>query len=190
MQVSPALLPTALLALLAVTPAQAQPRTPAAAPSPPAQATPAGAMPAIAFKCPVNGLAIESRTEHQINEFVSQGPDPSDPTICRWKRGFTVTESYFGLVTRATTDGLAELRAGLQALLNGQQTEFSVRKSGIAVGGGRNEYQETWRRLPNETLTVAGRTVNTFVLQNDQRGVQRTSLAHRNCGTIRRPAYG
>lgn len=172
MHPGPATFFAAMLAVVVTIPAQAQPRPPAVANAPPAQVSPASQMPPVLFKCPANGTAVEVQVEQQLNDSVSQGPDPSDPTLCRWKRGFTTTETYFGLVTRATTDGFAELRTGFQALFSGQRTEFSVRKSSLAINAGRNEYDDTWRRLPNETLTIAGRTMNTIVFENDQRAVQ------------------
>jgi hypothetical protein len=172
MRFAPATFYAAMLAVAATIPAKAQSRPPAVANPPAAQVSPASQMPPVAFKCPANGIAVEIRVEQQLNDSVSQGPDPSDPTLCRWKRGFTTTEIYFGLVTRSTTEGLPEIRAGFQGLFSGERREFSVRKSSLAINSGRNEYDDIWRRLPNETLTIAGRTMNTIVFENDQRALR------------------
>ena len=51
---------------------------------------------------------------------------------------------------------------------SGQRTEFTVRKSGVSIGGQRNDYDDTWKRLPNATITVAGRTFTAVVFQHTQ----------------------
>jgi hypothetical protein len=141
------------------------------APSPPAQprAAPPSPMPPVQFRCPASGTKVESRTDQQVFEWESLGAEADDPTLCHRKSGmWTTGEFYFGLTSRATTDGLAELRAGYQDLFSGRRTEFTVRTSGISVGGQRNDYDNTWKRLPDEAIVVAGRTVNAVVFQHFQ----------------------
>jgi hypothetical protein len=140
-------------------------------------------MPPVPFRCAAEGVAIQISNGQMLTDQASLGPDPGDPTLCRWKRGFTTSETYFGLVGRTTTEGLDELRAGLRDLFGGQRTEFSVCKSSLSVGGARTEYDDTWKRLPNQTLTVAGRTINAVVFQNTQQsprfpGVSTQTLYH------------
>lgn len=157
----------AVASVATATSASAQPRSAVPAPAASAPST----LPPVAFRCAAAGVAVQVSNGQMLNDQVSVGPDPDDPTLCRWKRGFTTAESYFGLVSRTTTEGLAELRAGLQDLFSGKRTEFTVRKSAIAVGGGRNDYDDTWKRLPDAVITVAGRTINTVVFQNTPRAL-------------------
>ena len=160
-----AIIAVASVATAATTSAQPRPGAPSPA------ATAPSALPPVAFRCAAEGVAIQVSNGQMLTDQASLGPDPGDPTLCRWKRGFTTTETYFGLVGRTTTDGLPELRAGLQDLFSGRRTEFTVRKSALAVGGQRNEYDDTWKCLPDAVITVAGRTINTVVFQNTPRAL-------------------
>jgi hypothetical protein len=161
----------AMILLLAASPAPvlAQATRPATPARPPAPAAPAPQVQGIVFKCPKAGTVIEWKTAAQINERTSLGSEAGDPLTCISKRGFATTESLYGFYNKnVSAQGLVDVRRGFGELFAGQKTEVTVRFDAASTGGGRFTYEDTWKRLGSETLTIAGKPISAIKFERTQ----------------------
>ncbi len=146
---------------LAPLPSLGQPARPAtpARPAPAAQ-PPAAQSQRIEFKCPKEGSVTEIESQGQVRETTNLGPMPDDPVKCRWKRGFSTGGNLFGFWGFETAD----IRRGMTELFAGA-AEVSFKYQGGGSGGGQWTYEDTWRRMGTETVTIAGAPVVAHVFQ-------------------------
>ncbi len=142
-----------------------QPAAPAAAPAAPQSR-------AIAFQCPKAGTEIETNNGTMAETRTSQGADPSDPLLCVSKRSLTTTALHYGFYNRnISAEGLAKLRQGMADLFAGRTESFTAVFDSHSTSGGRFTYEDTWKRLDPETLTIAGKSISAVPFERTQRGM-------------------
>jgi hypothetical protein len=153
--------------------AAAQPaRGPTAQPAPAAAARAPAAQ--VQFRCPGAGIVVTTRSATAVTEWTSQGADPGDPTLCNRKQGFFKTEQrYFGLFDPgAIAFNVPELKQGMQGIIAGTQTEFSLRYE-INRGTERWSFVEKWTKIETESMIFDGKTVSVIVLEQNQQNFTR-----------------
>jgi len=92
--------------------------------------------------------------------------------LCKTKRGFSTGEFYYGRFSNnISPDGLAALRQGFADLLAGTRTQFTTRYETAASGGNRFTYEDTWRRIGIETITIAGQPIAAVAFERAQQNL-------------------
>jgi len=143
--------------------------------APPARQTPAAAPQASApqasrveFRCPSAGTAVTQKSATAVTDWTSQGADPTDPTLCVRKQGFTTTERYFGIFSRTVAgSGTADLKKAMSEIISGIRTDFILRYE-VNQGSERWKFEDRWTKVDIEALTIDGRKVNAIVFEQLQ----------------------
>ena len=142
-------------------------QTPAATPQSPApQAS------RVEFRCPSAGTVVTTKSAISITDWTSLGAEPTDPTLCLRKQGFTTTERYFGIYGQNTVgSSAAELKKAMMDIIAGTRTDFSFRYK-LNQGEGWN-FEDKWTRVGAETLTIDGKKIETLVFEQTQQNLTR-----------------
>lgn len=124
------------------------------------------------YQCPPPGTYVETQTDSQILSRTHLGSIPDKPGGCLARRGSEVSESYFGFYFGSLTRGVEEARQGLSDLFADRRQSFTV-----TAGDARIEYNETWRRLGKETVSIDSKPTETVVFERDQVGAAGNSFS-------------
>lgn len=135
--------------------------------------------PPIAFKCPRAETVTEITTPNGLQAVTNLGTDPTDPALCRWRRGTSPGASLYGIYGPDTSELRgADIRRGMDALFAGA-AEVSFRFQS-RMGRANVAVEDTWQRVGVETLAIGGREVVAHVFlrtsvgrERDFRGVWR-----------------